>query len=106
MKRIYVCLATAAVASLLQAHPAVADPPAAVACQPRFQPVVGLDAAIDFAETAFGRPLTSDELTMITGVFAKADRNGDNTICVKVAADSPGLPDPVLQAVENHLPVA
>ena len=105
MRRIYLCVATAAVASLLQAQPAVAEPPVAPVCQPTFQPVVGLDAAIDFAETAFERPLTPDELTMITGVFAKSDRNGDNTICVKVAADSPGLPDPVLQAVENHLPV-
>ena len=105
MKRIYVCLASVAVASLLPALPAVADPPVAQTCQPTFQPVVGLAAAIDFAETAFGRPLTPDELTMITGVFAKSDRNGDSTICVKVAADSPGLPDPVLQAVENHLHV-
>jgi hypothetical protein len=105
MKTTALCAAAAATASLLCAQPAVAAQPAPPACQPTFHPVVGLAAALDFAEVAFGRPLTAGEVDMLTGVFATVDRNGDDTVCVKVAADSPGLPDPVLQAIENHLPV-
>jgi len=104
MKSLAPFLAAAAAASLLGVHPAAAAPPAARTCQPTFQSVVGLAAAIDFAEAAFGRPLTASELDMITDVVVDVDRNGDNTICVKLAADSPGLPVPVLQAIDNRLP--
>jgi hypothetical protein len=103
MKRIYACLATVAVASVLQASPAVADPPAASTCEPTFQAVVGLDGVVDFIETALGRPATSAELAAIPALFEKLDHNGDATLCAKVAADTPGV-GPILQFVENHLP--
>ena len=106
MKSVAMCLAAAAAATLVAAQPAVASPPASRACQPTFQPVVGLAAAIAFAEAAFGRPLTAAELDMITHVVATVDRNGDRTLCVKLAADSPGLAVPLLQAIDNQLPAS
>ena len=104
MKRIYVCLATAALAGLIQAQPAVADPPVTTTCQPTFQAVVGVQGVADFVEVALGRPLTSAELAGIPGLFDKLDMNGDDTFCAKVAANTPGA-GPILQFVENHLPV-
>jgi len=104
MKRMYVCVAMAAMASLLPALPAVADPPVATTCEPTFQAVVGFEGVADFVETALGRPLTPGEVTGIQGLFDKLDLNGDDTLCAKVAASSPGA-GPILQFVENHLPV-
>jgi hypothetical protein len=104
MKRIYVCLATAAVAGLIQAQPAVADAPVTTTCQPTFQAVVGVQGVAAFVEAALGRPLTSAELTGIQGLIDKLDLNGDDTLCAKVAADTPGA-GTIVQFVENHLPV-
>lgn len=105
MKNIAFCAAAAATASLICAQPAAAAVPTARTCQPTFQPVAGLAEAIDFSVAAFGRPLIPDELEMLSRVVSDGDRNGDGTICVKIAAQSPGLPTPVLQAVDNQLPV-
>jgi hypothetical protein len=107
MKRIYVCLAMAAMtamASLLPALPAVADPPVTTTCEPTFQAVVRVEGVADFVETALGRPLTSAELAGIPGLLDKLDLNGDDTLCAKVAADTPGA-GPIVQFVENHLPL-
>jgi hypothetical protein len=104
MKRMYVCVAMAAMASLLPALPAVADAPVTTTCEPTFQALVGVQGVADFVETALGRPLTAAELAGIPALLAHVDRNADSMICAKVAADSPGA-GPIVQFVENHLPV-
>lgn len=106
MKSMAWCAAAAATAGLLSAQPAIGAVPTARTCQPTFQPVTGLAEAVDYTVAAFGRPLIPDELEMLTHVVADVDRNGDSTICVKIAAQSPGLPTPVLQAIDNQLPVS
>ena len=71
-------LATAAV--LLTSGPAHAAPPASRTCQPTFDSVASLAAAVDYLEEGWGRSLDPGELV-------------------------PAPADPVPQAVDNRLPV-
>ena len=104
MRRTVATLALAATAALLTSAPASATAPETRGCQPTFDPVVGLTAAVAYIEEAWGRPLEGDEPAMARSMFAKIDRNGDTLICVKVASAAPAPFVPVIQGIDNRLP--
>ena len=93
--------ALATLCGVTAASPADAATVTRDSCAPTFTTVVGLSDAVTFLEAAFGRALTPDELEMTVANFVKLDRNADQTICLKIAADSPGLDTPVPQAIDN-----
>ena len=105
MRRTLSTLAAVAASVLLGAAPATAAAPDARTCQPTFDAVAGLAAAIDYVEAGWERPLTADELVMITKVFDQVDRNADQVVCIKIASVVPAPNDPVPQAIDNHRPV-
>ena len=104
MTRTAATLSLATAAALLTAVPAHAVPPESRTCQPTFDAVTGLAAAVDYLEDGWGRPLTPDELVMAQVVFEKVDVNDDNLICIKIASAVPAPSDPVPQAMDNHFP--
>jgi hypothetical protein len=77
---------------------------AAKKCAPTFTQV-DLAEGIAFLEAAFGQPLPPDEVQMAGIVFAKVDRNTDGTVCIKIAADSPGLVRPLPQLIDDLVPI-
>lgn len=97
-------LALATFCGVTAAPPADAATVTRDSCAPTFTTVVGIPDAVAFLEAAFERTLTTDELDMTVRNFVKLDRNTDQTICLKIAADSPGLVTPVPQAIDNLLP--
>jgi hypothetical protein len=104
MRGITLTLSTIVMCSIL-AQPATAAGPASRACEPTFDEVTSLAAAIDYLEAAWHRPLTDDAWEMAAEVFGLVDRNVDGTICIKIASVVPAPSDPVPQAIDNHLPV-
>jgi len=104
MRHIALTLSAVAIVALVGIPPAAASPPTARGCEPTFDTVVGLEAAVAYLEAAWGRPLTPHELEIAELVFANVDRNADDTICVKIASVVPAPFDPVPQAIDNHLP--
>ena len=107
MRRATTTLSLAAAALLIAATPAGAAPPETRGCQPTFDPVTGVAGAIAYLEDGWDRPLTGEELEMLTDLkFPQIDRNGDQLICIKIASVVDAPFDPVPQGIDNYLPTS